>query len=62
MKKTFIRMTEDIIMLIVPLMAFVWYVVGFSITNSQGFAAMFVLAGALVGLIMVAVFEKAVEK
>jgi hypothetical protein len=60
MLDTIIRMGRDIILLLLPLMAFIGYVAGASVPGAPVLAlGVFTLAGAMVGLVMVAVFARA---
>lgn len=57
---TIIRMGRDIILLLIPLMAFVAFAVGSLIPGAPVWVlCLFALAGAMVGLVMVAVFNRA---
>lgn len=58
MKRTIILMAADVILLLLPLMAFIGYVVGFALTQNNLWAAPFAVAGLLIGALLVAVFEK----
>lgn len=61
MKRTIILMTADVILLLLPLMAFIGYTVGFVLTQNNLWAAPFAVAGLLFGAVALAVFEKAVK-
>lgn len=57
---TIIRMGRDVILLLIPLMAFVGFVAGGTVPGAPVWAlCLFALAGAMIGLVMVAVFAKA---
>lgn len=58
MKKVIILMAADIILLLLPLMSFIGYVVGFALTQNKLWATPFSVAGLLFGVVVVAVFEK----
>lgn len=62
MKQTIIRMGQDVILLLLPLMAFIGFVCGASVPGApMWIGVLFSVAGFLVGLVFVAVFEKAVK-